>query len=184
MLKIAVIVANQTEDIELVVPTDIWRRAGLIVKLISVEKKKNVILNHGTKVSCDEILSKENLSKYNAIYLPGGPGYTHFDKETAPKLVTFAQKEYKNPKITFMAMCAAPLCFADWNILDANVKVTCYPGLEKPKLEDNYVKQDVVISKNFITGAGPGVASEFAFKVVEKFISPAKTKELKKQMLF
>jgi 4-methyl-5(b-hydroxyethyl)-thiazole monophosphate biosynthesis len=83
-----------------------------------------------------------------------------------------------------MAICAAPVCFADWNVLDANVKVTCYPGLENPKLEDNYVKQDVVISKNFITASGPGVASEFAFKVVEKFISPAKAKELKKQMLF
>jgi putative intracellular protease/amidase len=56
--------------------------------------------------------------------------------------------------------------------------------MEKPKLEDNYVKQDVVVSKNFITGAGPGVASEFAFKVVEKFISATKAKELEKEMLF
>jgi putative intracellular protease/amidase len=85
----------------------------LIVKLISIEKKKNVILAHGTKVSCDEILAKENLSKYNAIFLPGGPGYVRFNKEFAPKLVAFAQKEYKNPKINFLAICAAPLCFAD-----------------------------------------------------------------------
>jgi hypothetical protein len=41
-----------------------------------------------------------------------------------------------------------------------------------------------VISKNFITAAGPGVASEFAFKVVEKFVSPTKAKDLKKIMLF
>jgi putative intracellular protease/amidase len=83
------------------------------VKLISIEKKKNVILAHGTKISCDEILTKENLSKYNAIFLPGGPGHVRFNKELAPKLVAFAQKEYKNLKITFMAICAAPLCFAD-----------------------------------------------------------------------
>jgi hypothetical protein len=42
----------------------------------------------------------------------------------------------------------------------------------------------VVISKNFITAAGPGIASEFAFKVVEKFVNPAKAKELKKEMLY
>jgi putative intracellular protease/amidase len=84
-----------------------------MVKLISIEKKKNVILAHGTKISCDEILNKENLSKYNAIFLPGGQGYLRFDKEFAPRLVAFGQKEYKNPKITFMAICAAPLCFAD-----------------------------------------------------------------------
>jgi putative intracellular protease/amidase len=78
-----------------------------------VEKKKNVILAHGVKVSCDEILTKENLSKYNAVFLPGGAGYTRFNREIAPKLVTFAQKEHKNPKITFMALCAAPACFAE-----------------------------------------------------------------------
>jgi putative intracellular protease/amidase len=113
MLKIAIMVANGTEDIELVVPLDIWRRAGLSVKLLSIEKKKNVLLAHGTKVSCDEILSKENLSKYNAFFLPGGKGCERFNKELAPKLVTFAQKEYKNTKFTFMAICAAPVCFAD-----------------------------------------------------------------------
>jgi 4-methyl-5(b-hydroxyethyl)-thiazole monophosphate biosynthesis len=68
--------------------------------------------------------------------------------------------------------------------LDSNIQVTCYPGLQTPKLEDNYVKQDVVISKNFITAAGPGVASEFAFKVVEHLVNPAKAKDLKKEMLF
>jgi putative intracellular protease/amidase len=68
--------------------------------------------------------------------------------------------------------------------LESNVQVTCYPGLEKPKLEDNYIKHDIVLSKNFITAAGPGLASEFAFKVVEKFIDANKVKDLKKQMLY
>jgi 4-methyl-5(b-hydroxyethyl)-thiazole monophosphate biosynthesis len=72
-----------------------------------------VILSHGVKVSCDEVLAKENLSKYNAIYLPGGAGSLRFNKEFAPKLVTFAQKEYKNPKIYFLALCAAPSMFAE-----------------------------------------------------------------------
>jgi putative intracellular protease/amidase len=152
--------------------------------LISIEKKKNVILAHGTKVSCDEILAKENLSKYNAVFLPGGPGYVRFNKEFAPKLVAFAQKEHKNPKINFLAICAAPLCFADWDVLDAGVKVTCYPSLVNAKIEDNYVKQDLVVSKNFITAAGPGIASDFAFKVVEEFIDAAKVKDLQKEMLF
>jgi hypothetical protein len=46
------------------------------------------------------------------------------------------------------------------------------------------VKNDIVISKNFITGAGPGIASDFAFKVVEEFVSPTKAKDLKKEMLY
>lgn len=184
MTRIAIMVTNGTEDIELIVPTDIWRRAGIIVKLISIEKKKNVILSNGVKVSCDDIIAKENLNKYNAIYLPGGPGYKFFNDQYAPKLVTFIKKNYRNKNLTFMAMCASTTVFADWGVLDPTVKVTCYPGMEKDKLEKNYVKQDVVFSKNFITATGPGVAKEFAFKVAEHFTSPQKAKDVAKQMLY
>ena len=176
-------VTNGTEDTELVVPIDIWRRAGLIVRLISIEKKKNVILSNGIKVSCDEILAKENLIKYNAIFLPGGRGYVNFNEEYAPKLVTFCKK-FAHSKTKFLAICAAPECFYNWGMLTRDIKVTCYPGVEIGKFEDNYVKQNIVISKNFVTAAGPGIASEFAFKVVELFVSPIKAQEIKKQMLY
>jgi putative intracellular protease/amidase len=152
--------------------------------LISIEKKKNVILSNGVKVSCDDIIAKENLNKYNAIYLPGGPGHKFFNEQYAPKLAAHIKKNYKNKDLTFMAMCAASTVFADYGILDMSVKLTCYPGLEKGKLEKNYVKKDVVFSKNFITGAGPGVAKEFALEVAAHFTSPQKAKDVAKEMLY
>jgi putative intracellular protease/amidase len=154
------------------------------VKLISVEKKKNVILSNGVKVSCDEILAKENLSKYNVIYLPGGKGHERFNEAIAPKLVAFVKKNAKNPTITFMALCAASECFYNYGILTSDVKLTTYPGTQIGKFDGNYVKQDIVFSKNFITGAGPGIAHEFAFKIVEKFASPVMAKEVRKGMLY
>lgn len=183
MIRIAVMVTNGNEDTELVVPVDIWRRSGIIVRLISIEKKKNVILSNGIKVSCDEILSKENLIKYNAIYLPGGKGCANFNEDYAPKLVTFCKK-FASSKTKFMAICAATECFHNWGMLSKDIKVTCYPGVQAGKFDANYVKQNVVISKNFITAAGPGVASEFAFKVVETLVSAEKAKEIRKQMLY
>jgi putative intracellular protease/amidase len=156
----------------------------MIVKLISIEKKKNVILQNGVKVSCDEILAKENLSKYNVIYLPGGKGHERFNELLAPKLVTFIKKNAKNPAITLMAMCAATECFYQYGILTDDIKVTTYPGVQTGKFEKNYVKQDVVISKNYITAAGPGIAHEFGFKIVEKFVSPAIAREIRKSMLY
>ncbi|GHU34754.1 hypothetical protein FACS1894166_12580 [Bacilli bacterium] len=53
------------------------------------------------------------MNKYNAIYLPGGPGYKFFNEQYAPKLVTFVKKNYKNKNLTFMALCAATTVFAD-----------------------------------------------------------------------
>jgi putative intracellular protease/amidase len=72
-----------------------------------------VVLAHGCKISCDEILSKENLSKHNAIFLPGGPGYKMFNEKDTPKLVAFVKKFANDKKTTFMSICAATKCYAD-----------------------------------------------------------------------
>lgn len=183
MVKIGIIVANGTEDIELVVPTDIWNRAGIITKLISIHKKKNVVLSNGVKVSCQEVLSAENLSKYNAIYLPGGSkGVEQFNSTFAPKLIKFLRANANNPKIKFLAMCAAPKVYGELGMLKG-VKATCYPGCES-SFKSSYVKQPVVASKQFITANGPGSAFEFAFKVVNDLVSPAMAKKVAKDMLY
>jgi 4-methyl-5(b-hydroxyethyl)-thiazole monophosphate biosynthesis len=62
--------------------------------------------------------------------------------------------------------------------------VTCYPGVQENKFDTNYVNQDVVVSKNFITASGPGTASRFAFKVIEYFENASKAKAVAKEMLF
>jgi putative intracellular protease/amidase len=153
------------------------------VRLISIEKKKNVILSNGVKVSCDDILAKENLIKYNAIFLPGGKGCANFNEDYSPKLVSFCKK-FAHSKVKFIAICAATECFYNWGMLTKDIKVTCYPGIQNNKFEENYVKQNVVESKNFITASGPGVAAELAFSVVSSFISSDKAKQIKKEMLY
>lgn len=183
MVKIGIIVANGTEDIELVVPADIWNRAGIIVKLISIHKKKNVVLANGTKVSCQSILETENLSKYNAIYLPGGTkGCEQFNNVFAPKLIKFLRANANNQKIKFLSICAATKVYGELGMLKG-VKATCYPGYEK-SFKSSYVNQPVVASKQFITANGPGSVFEFAFKVVNDLISPTKAKEVAKAMLY
>ncbi len=177
MTKIAIFVANKSEDIEVVVPLDIWRRAGFIVKLISIEKKKNLVLSHGTKIACDEILANENISKYNAIYLPGGVGHLKFNDTDAQRLINFLKKEGKNKKITFMAMCAAVEVFGGLGLL-TNTKATCYPSYQKT-FESTYVDKDVVVDKNFITGKAPGATISFALSAVAHI---SNKKQLAKQI--
>lgn len=135
------------------------------------------------KVSCQEVLSAENLSKYNAIYLPGGSkGVEQFNSTFAPKLIKFLRANANNPKIKFLAMCAAPKVYGELGMLKG-VKATCYPGCES-SFKSSYVKQPVVASKQFITANGPGSAFEFAFKVVNDLVSPAMAKKVAKDMLY
>jgi putative intracellular protease/amidase len=81
-----------------------------------------------------------------------------------------------------MSACAATKCFYEWG-LPADIKVTCYPGIQTGKFVSQYVNKTVSISKNFITTQGPGTIIEFSFEVVKKFVSPAIAKKVKTQML-
>lgn len=178
--SIAIIVANKCEEMELVIPADIWRRAGITVQIISVEKKKSLILQNGVHVSCDDILAKENLAKYSAIYLPGGKGCETFaDPVVCAKVVNHLKKSIG--KILVLANCAAPSVLAKLGLID-NVKVTCYPGFEKEIKK--YCKDDVVIDKNVITSKACGTTIDFALTVVSKMVSPAKAKEIAKQICY
>ncbi|MDR0545786.1 MAG: DJ-1/PfpI family protein [Mycoplasmataceae bacterium] len=183
MKKIAVLVANKSEEIEVVVPIDIWKRAGLFVKTISIEKKKNVVLARGTKLSCDTTLDQQNLNQFHAIFIPGGAGYIRFNTELGIKVKTFVQKSFTNKDTWFLAICAAPSLFAHWNVLGNN-KITCHPDIDHTSFIKNYVNKDVVVSHNFITANAPGTAHTFAFKVVENLVSNKMALEVKKQMLY
>jgi len=178
--SIAIIVANKCEEMELVIPADIWRRAGITVQIISVEKKKSLILQNGVHVSCDDILGKENLAKYSAIYLPGGMGCQTFaDPVVCAKVINHLKKTIG--KILVLANCAAPSVLAQLGLID-NVKVTCYPGYEK--FVKKHANQDVVIDKNVITSKAAGTTIDFALTVVAKIVSPAKAKEVAKQICY
>ena len=182
MLRIATLIANKSEDIETVAAVDIWRRAGISVRLISVEKKKNITLANGVKISCDEILAKENLSKYNAIFLPGGEGFKRFNDVDSPKLISFLDKNRNNEKIYFFAICAAPSIYGEIGMLE-DVKATCYPGFES-SFKHNYVDQDVVVDKNFITAKAPGSTIKFALTVVAKLIGIKKAEEIASKIFY
>lgn len=182
MIRIAVLMADKTEDIEAIVPIDLWKRAGFNVVTLSVEKKKNITLASGTKISCNEVLTMENFSKFNAVYLPGGPGYKKFNDVDAPKLINFIVKNANNQKITFMSICAATAVYGGLGVL-ANVKATCYPGFQD-SFKKTYVDKDVVCDKNFITGKGPGSAYKLALVAIAKLTNLKTAKEIAKQTCY
>ncbi|MDE5553374.1 MAG: DJ-1/PfpI family protein [Malacoplasma sp.] len=168
-IRIAVMIANESEDMEVTIPIDIWRRAGLIIELVSVEKKNTIILQSGTKIYCNETIDKTNLDQFNAIYLPGGRGYVKFkDMKLSEKLIRTLKKFAADEKKWIFAICAAPSLLGEFELLK-NEKVTVYPGFEKP-LGKNYVDKDLVVDGNFITARGAAHSYDLAFTVVENFL--------------
>jgi len=81
-----------------------------------------------------------------------------------------------------MSICAATSIYGELGVLNG-IKSTGYPTTID-SFKETYVNKPVVIDKNFITAAGPGVAMQFAFAAVEKLASVTIANTVAKEMLY
>lgn len=182
-IKIAIMVALESEDMEVIIPYDLWKRAGISVEKISVEKKNTIALQSGTKIYCEETLDKTNLDRFSAIFLPGGKGHEKFlDEKFCKKLHEKLFKFATDDKKWIFAICAAPSVLPRLGI-PTTAKMTAYPGFEK-YLGENFLNEDIVIDKNIITAKSAFFAIDFSLLVIEKLISKQVASNVAKSILY
>lgn len=166
MKTILVHLATGFEEMEALVPVDVWRRAGFDVQTVSITGNKIVTGAHNISIVADQMFEEANYNDADMIFLPGGmPGASNLDahKGLQKKILEFDQKEKY-----LSAICAAPLVLGHNNLLKGK-KATCFPGYEKELFGATITGSSVEFDGNIITAKGAGVAFEFALKVVELF---------------
>ena len=72
MSRIGVFFADGYEEIEALTVVDLARRAGIEVRMISVEEKEEAEGSHGITVRMDGKLSETDFSGLDMLVLPGG----------------------------------------------------------------------------------------------------------------
>ncbi|HNW51201.1 MAG TPA: DJ-1/PfpI family protein [Prolixibacteraceae bacterium] len=167
MKKIMVHLATGFEEMEVIIPVDIWKRAGFQVQLVSVTGNKVVTGAHAIPIVADLLFEEADYSNADLLFLPGGmPGASNLDahKGLQKKILEHNQKG-KN----LAAICAAPLILGHNNLLKSK-RATCYPGYEKDLWGAIVTGNSIEIDGNIVTGKGPGVAFEFAMRITEMFI--------------
>jgi 4-methyl-5(b-hydroxyethyl)-thiazole monophosphate biosynthesis len=178
--RIAVHLADGFEEIEAISIIDVLRRAGLEVVTVSISDKTEVNGAHQIKVLADVVFDNVNYNDIDMIVLPGGmPGASNLNAHQGLKSQILKFNEANKP---LAAICAAPLVFGNLGILKSK-EAACYPGFEEYLKGANVLFQPVIESGNITTGRGPGVAIQFALKLVSKLVSPEKAESLAKQML-
>lgn len=179
MTKILVHLADGFEEMEAVIPIDVWRRAGYDVETVAIGNEPSVCGAHHITLLADRLFEDTNYENADMIFLPGGiPGATNLDAHEG------LQKEiinFNKANKTLGAICAAPLVLGHNNLLK-NRKATCFPGFEKELYNAEYTGSAVQVDGNIITGKGAGVAFEFALEVVKHFSGNAAATELAKKM--
>ena len=163
-MKIYAFLADGFEDVEALGVIDVCRRAALEVITVSIMPTEVVESAHGVKMIADTLFADNDYTDADMLFLPGGmPGATNLDAHEGLRKAILAHNEADKP---LAAICAAPLVYGNLGLAEGK-NMTCYPGFEKDLEGAEFVHQPVVVSGQFITGAGAGAAVYFGFKVVE-----------------
>lgn len=180
-MKFLALVANGTEEIEIVTVVDFLRRMGVDVDLVSVESSRKVKGSHDIFMGADYTLDQIDPEDYVGVYTPGGlPGATTIaENETVQKIY----QDFDNQGKIISAICAGPLILSKASVLKDR-DFTCYPGFRDNIDGGNFVDERVVIDDNMITSQGPSTANLIAYTLVERLINKEVAEELKKETLY
>lgn len=172
-VKVAILVANGFEQVELTEPKAALEAAGAITTIISPENGKVKgwkSKNWGDEFIVDEQLSKANPEDFDALLLPGG--VTNPDtlrlNDTA---IRFIQSFVKSNKPI------AAICHGPWTLINAEgVKgktITSWPSIKIDLINAGakWVDKEVAKDGNLVTSRKPDDIPAFNLAMIELFAS-------------
>lgn len=179
----AVMIAPGCEEVEALSSVDVLRRAGIKCDMVGLVDK---IVNgdHNIVLTCDKVMD-QSLLDYDVVIFPGGlPGAESLrDDETLKQFMVARKKAGK----WNAAMCAAPIAFARYGLLD-NSNYTLYPGMEaeiKDEVKNGKFDEALVVvdeENHLITSRGPATAWAYAYEIAR--VLGADVEKLKDGMLY
>lgn len=179
MKKVILFFANGTEEVEALTAVDLLRRAGADVSVVGVGGKE-VTGSHGIRIVTD--LAADDLVSFDfdMVVIPGGlPGTTHLDENA---VVDKTLKEVHKNGGFLAAICAAPLVLGKRGYL-TDKEAICYPGFEQYLTGARLSGKRVCVDGNVITGAGAGVATDFALALIGVLYGSEKSAEIRRAIL-
>ena len=169
--KVAILVEQGFEQVELTEPRKAAEAAGAITDLISPRSGQVKGWNHtdwGDSFPVDVSLDTANAADYDALILPGGV--------MNPDKLRMNQKAVQFVRAFFDAgKPVASICHGPWPLIEAGVvegrTLTSYPSL-KTDLKNagaTWVDQEVVVDQGLVTSRNPDDLPAFNRKMVEEF---------------
>jgi len=169
--KIAILVADGFEQVELSKPREALDHAGAVTQIVSPAGKKVKGWNHtewGEEMDVDVALKSADAGEFDALQLPGGvmnPDHLRMD----PAAVKFVKHFFESGKPV------AAICHAPWSLIEADVvrgrKITSWPSL-KTDLRNagaEWVDEEVVRDGNLVTSRKPDDISAFNREMIALF---------------
>jgi protease I len=177
--RVAILVADGFEQVEMTEPRKALEAAGAKADLISPEKKEVQGMNHsekGEKFKVEVALDSASPSDYDALLLPGG--VANPDKlRTVPAAVKFVESFFTSGKPV------AAICHGPWMLVEAGVlqrrTVTSWPSLRTDirNAGGEWVDREVVSDNGLVTSRKPGDIPAFNREMIAAFSQSAHKKQ-------
>ena len=165
MKNAVILIAEGFEEVEAITIIDTLRRGGIDIKSASITGARTVTGAHGIPVVCDELFDRKKVLSCDILILPGGmPGTSNLGSSND---VIDAINSFRTNGKLISAICAAPMILGQMGLLKG-LSATIYPGMEEylagAKINpENTTEYD----GNILTGKGPGLALDFALRLLE-----------------
>ena len=155
--KVAILVAEGFEQVELTQPRDALQAAGAQTEIVSLKPGTVQGLNHidmGDKFPVDRTVAEAQASDYDALLLPGGavnPDLLRIDQD-AMKFV----KAFYDAGKPIASICHGPWSLSEIGVVDG-LKMTSWPSLQHELKQGGaeWVDQEVVSDRGVVTSRNP-----------------------------
>ena len=169
--RVAIVVANGFEQIEMTDPREALDGAGAETDLVSIEDGEVKGWEHtewGETFDVEVPMDDADPDDYDGLLLPGGvmsPDRLRRDE----RVLAFVRAFFEAGKPV------AAICHGPWTLIDAGVvegrRVTSYPSIRKD-LENagaDWVDEEVVVDQGLVTSRKPDDLPAFDAKMIEEF---------------
>jgi protease I len=152
-MKIAVLVENGFEDIELLYPYYRYKEAGFEVEVIGPKSGETYKGKKGGSIKSTLIPEQVDLDQYVAVIVPGG--WAPDRMRTKPELVKLV-KEANKKGLVISAICHAAQLLIEADIIRGK-KLTCFRSVstDVKNAGGEYVNEEVVVDGNLVTSRFP-----------------------------
>lgn len=169
--KIAILVTDGFEQIELTEPKKALEQAGAETQIVSLKSGQVRGWNHtewGDKFDVDVLIDNASPKNYDGLLLPGGvmnPDKLRRDQ----RVLSFVKTFFDDSKPV------AAICHGPWTLIDAGVvrgrKLTSYESIQTDlkNAGAKWADEEVIVDKGLITSRKPDDIPAFNNRMIEEF---------------
>ena len=177
--KVAILVADGFEQVEMTKPREALDQAGAETKIVSPSGKQIQGMNHadkGDKFDVDVPLDQARPEEFDALMIPGGLMNPDTLRST-PAALEFTKHFFREGKPV------AAICHGPWVLIDSGVvrgrRLTSWPAIKADvkNAGGNWTDEEVVVDNGLVTSRKPDDIPAFNRKMIEEFAEGRHTRQ-------